>query len=112
MDGVSAFIVGTISIYPKLYSNVFHSMQFHIMSPNQEPYYHFVCGSSMEFYVEPIHLCIEDTDILMCNAGEMAFTEDVPVLPDDVSGFVDTINCSRILPDPHYPGFMKLQHLG
>ena len=82
------------------------------MSPNQELHHHFLCGSSVEFYVEPINSCIDDTDTLISNVHEMAFTEDIPVLPDDVSGFLDTIDCSQITPYPDYPGFVKLRCLG
>ena len=112
MEGVSAFIVGTSLVHPKLYSDVFYSMQFHIMSGDQQPNHHFRCGSSVEFYVEPINSCIDDIDTLICNVHEMAFTEDIPVLPDDVSGFLDTINCSQIMPYPDYPGYVKLRRLG
>ena len=112
MDGVSAFIVGTSPVHPKLYSDVFHSMQFHTMSTAKVPQQHFLCGSSIEFYVQPINSCIDDMDTLICNADELAFTEDIPVLPDDVSGFLDTMNCSQILPYPDYPGFVKLRSSG
>ena len=113
MDGVSAFIAGTIPAHPRLYSDVFQSRQFHFTSEIiQVPHQHFVCGSSIEFYIQPIKSCIDDIDTLISKPNALAISEDIPVLPDDVSGFVDTINCSQITPYPDYPGFVKLRILG
>src|SRR5688572_30556157 len=107
MDSVSAFIVGTSPVHPKLYrgllySDVFHSMQFHNMSEDKVPHRYFQCGSSLEFYVELMNSCIDDIDTMISKADEMAFTEDIPVLPDDVSVCVDMTNCLQITPYPDY----------
>ena len=43
---------------------------------------------------------------------ELAFVEDFPVLPNDVSGLADTIECYKIEPYLRYPGFVRLRVLG
>ena len=85
---------------------------FHIWSPPNVVQHHFQCGSSAEFYIKPMNSCIDDVDFMISNADELAFTDDIPVLPDDIRGYLDNIKCSQIMPYPDYPGFVELRHLG
>ena len=70
------------------------------------------CGSAMEFYIRPLNSCITDVDALLFSTEELAFTEDFPVLPQDMSGLSDTIRCYKIEPYLRYPGFVRLCGLG
>src|SRR6218665_3528749 len=74
--------------------------------------YNAFCGSSEEFYIRPVNQCIDDVDALLYNVDELAFVEDFPVLPNDVSHVADSTKCFKIEPYFIYPGFVRLHFMG
>src|SRR6218665_2654962 len=114
MEDVSTTIISTCQMDRKMQRDVFDSMQFDILSPrvSQKCMHLFHCGSSAEFYIRPLNSCIDDVDAMKFTGNDLAFIEDIPVLPDDYRGLVDTIFCLQIMPYHNYPGFVRLQHLG
>src|SRR6218665_131906 len=112
MEGVSDFIAGTCRLHRKSYNDIFYSIRFPFLSPPDVPEHRFLCGSSTEFYIEPIQSCIDDVDVMISKANELGCTGDIPVLPDDIRGFFDTITCCQLLANTDYPGFVQLRYLG
>ena len=51
-------------------------------------------------------------DTLLWKVNALAFIEDFPVLPNDVSRLDDTIKCLKIEPYRDYPGFVRLRVFG
>ena len=74
--------------------------------------YGMYCGSAVEFYIRPLNSCIADVDELVFANCAMAFVEDFPELPSDVSGLSDSIKCYKIEPHLTYPGFVRLRDFG
>jgi len=112
-DLASAFIVSTCQLLPKTSS--VPSGRMHNLMGSDKPApttYAIVCGSAVEFYIRPLNTCIGDSDILTTKADELAFSGDFPVLPSDLSGLSDTIECYKIEPYHEYPGFVRLLVLG
>src|SRR6218665_2474830 len=93
----SDLIVSTCQTLPKLYSLVSDRLRTPIPSVYLEPIDHsWFCGSSAEFYIRPLNPCIGDTDKLYSSVNKMAFTEDIPVLPDCINYLADTFQCYKI----------------
>src|SRR6218665_554928 len=103
----SKFIVGTCQLLPKSHDPV--SNFIHTFKLNQ---YFIPCGSSAEFYIRPLTPLIHDIDRLIVYTDVLAFREDIPILPADVSRLNDTIKCFKIVPYLEYPGFVRLQFFG
>jgi len=106
----SEFIVSTCQLIPKSFSSV--SDQMHDVIATDTPAsknYSIVCGSTAEFYIRPVNICIADIDFLVSDAGELAFSGDFPVLPSDVCGLADMVQCYKIEPYQRYPGFVRLR---
>ena len=109
----SEFIVGTCQLLPKSYDAVSDRIHIHFAVVNPEPkIYAMYCGSSAEFYIRPVNTLIDDRDTLLWPANALAFIEDFPVLPNDVSRLYDTIKCLKIEPYRDYPGFVRLRVFG
>src|SRR6218665_1507207 len=102
---ISEFIVDTCQTLPKLYDGVLDR----IKSDNG---YGVYCGSSIEIFIRPFNACVDDVDQLIYFDHELAFEENFPVLPLDVSVLSDMIKCYKIEPDKRYPGFVQLRHFG
>src|SRR5688572_12574557 len=111
----SEFIVSTCQLLPKscrvashlefnpcLSSSIFRASKTHAM----------VCGSSEEFYIRPLNTCIGDIDLLRTCTNMLAFVEEFPALPNDVSWLNETIQCLKIEPCFSYPGFVRLRLFG
>ena len=49
---------------------------------------------------------------MAANNDHLAFTEDIPVSPNVLPGFLGKVKCSEIRPNPNYPGFVQLRHVG
>lgn len=108
MDEIaSKFIVGTCQMLPKLCDSVSDLM--YIIAPGV---YHVPCGSSAEFCIRPLNQVMHDLDVLRWNTSELAFTEDIPVLPEDVSRLSDTVQCHVIESYLSHPGFVRLRIFG
>ena len=112
----SAFIVNTCQVLPKSFPVPYDHMHNVLgsSSPAPTPYsgYSISCGSAVEFYIRPLNTCIDDIDYLIARANELVFSGDFPVLPSDMSGLADTIQCYKIEPYDLYPGFVRLRLLG
>src|SRR6218665_1274063 len=110
----SGFITGTCELIPK--SCPFVPDHMHAVLGFREQRskcYFFPCGSSAEFYIQPFNTCISDTDALLCCTDGLALSGDLPVLPNDVSGLLDTIEWLKIEPYyDRYPGFVRLRGFG
>src|SRR6218665_3362732 len=109
----SAFIVGTCQLIPR--SSFIHSAHRHNLMASKNPTpieYLIMCGSNAEFYIRPIMTCIDDLDFLIVRIDELAFNEDFPALPSDMSGLSDRITCHKIEPYDIYPGFVRLRIRG
>jgi|SRR6218665_581328 len=74
--------------------------------------YAIYCGSEAEFYIRPLNKCIAYSDYLLARANQLSFSGDIPVLPSDRSGLVDSINCYEIVSYREFPGFVRLRHFG
>src|SRR6218665_632602 len=110
----SDFIVGTCQLLPKSFSPVSDQMHNLMLTNTPRPKskeYSITCGSTAEFYILPLNTCIDDIDILICSANELAFSGDFPALPSDISGLSDTIECYKIESYHRYPGYVRLQIL-
>src|SRR5688572_4239704 len=112
----SAFIVNTCQVLPRSFPLPYdhmHNLLGSRDSPTPTPYsgYSIPCGSAAEFYIRPLNSCIDDTDYLIARANELVFSGDFPVLPSDMSGLADTIQCYKIEPYDLYPGFVRLRIL-
>src|SRR6218665_2149268 len=112
-DLASAFIVSTCQLLPKS-SSVLSDCMHNLMGSDKlaTKTYAIVCGSSVELYIRPLNICIEDSDILMAESNELAFSGDFPVLPSDLSGLSDTVECYKIERYHEYPGFVRLRDFG
>ena len=95
MEGVSDFIVGTCKLHPKSCNDFFESKQFPLWSSPNVIQHYFQCGSSVEIYIKPIISCIDDVDFMISNPDQLAFTEDIPVLPDEIRGYLDNIKVTE-----------------
>src|SRR6218665_1028531 len=109
----SDFITGTCQLLSKSCSPSSDHMHDLVMSrdpPSKQ--YVIVCGSVAEFYIRPLNTCTGDIDALLCRTDHLAFSGDFLVLPSDVSGLADTIDCYEIKPCHGIPGFVRLRYLG
>src|SRR6218665_2498555 len=113
-ESASTFIVSTCQLLPKSSSTAVsdHSRDLIASTCPENRTYSICCGSSAEFYIRPLHPCIDDTDYLLPRADELAFSGNSPVLPNDVSGLADSIMCFKIESCPWYPSFAQLQYVG
>src|SRR6218665_74105 len=109
-DSVSAFIVGTCRTIPKIYVNVFQPV--HLESTTNGEIYRIVCGSVAEFFIQPLHSCIEDIDELDMRSKYLAFVDEKPVLSHDMRYTADRVCCFLIEPDQNYASFVRLRHIG
>src|SRR6218665_3510968 len=112
-DMASDFITGTCQLIPKSFAP--SSDHMHDLGTSQDPLkslYGIVCGSQAEFYIRPLNTCISDLDQLLCKTDELAFSDDYPTLPSDISGLDDTITCYEIESYPGILGFVRLRVLG
>src|SRR6218665_959345 len=106
----SDFITRTCQLIPKSYSPSSDHMRDLVASQYPLPrHYLIVCGSRAEFYIRPLITCIGDTDALSCRADGLAFSCDFPVLPTDISGLADAIQCFEIKSCHGFPGFVRLR---
>src|SRR6218665_2139265 len=109
----SDFITRACQLIPKSYSPSSDHMHHFVISDDQlSKQYKIMCGSRAEFYIRPLNTCIGDTDILACNADQLAFSGDFPVLPSDISCLADTIRCYQIKPYPGFRSFVRLRNFG
>src|SRR6218665_3558377 len=113
-ESASAFIVSTCQSLPKSSSVAASDHLRNIIGSTCPAYkiYEIRCGSSAEFYIRPLNTCIDDIDYLCVKADELAFSGNIRVLPEDLSGLPDTIICSKIESCPGYPGFIRLSLFG
>lgn len=105
MEGVSEFMEGTCQLHRKSFRDAFDSKQFSYSTVPDVFGYDFLSCSSVEFYIEPLHSCIDDVHIMTCSGNRLVFTDDIPVLPYDMRGFLDWLKCFQIMPHPDYTGF-------
>src|SRR6218665_3407683 len=112
-DMASDFIVGTCQLLPKSFSDVSdHLHNVMIIATPALIQYAINCGSIAEFYIRPLNSCIADIDFLISSAEELAYSGDFPLLPSDMSGLADTIQCYKIEPYQRYQGFARLRFSG
>src|SRR5688572_2260064 len=94
----SDFLVHTCRLVPKLHDAVSDRIHIPVPSSNRVPImYAMICGSIEEFYIRPLNTCVDDIDALYYPVDKLAFVEDLPVLPNDVSGLADLIDCYKIV---------------
>ena|SRR6218665_3011261 len=74
-DSVSVFIAGTCRIIQKLEADVFQSI--HSQSTTSGERYKIVCGSSAEFFIQPLHSCIDDIDELELMGHHLVFRASI-----------------------------------
>src|SRR5688572_23509009 len=93
----SWFITITCQLLPKSFPTLSDRMHYLTASLSPAPiHYSIFCGSSVEFYIRPLHTCIEDTDFLTVKTEDVAFSGECLILPSDMSGLSDTIKCYKI----------------
>src|SRR6218665_977052 len=112
-DTASDFITGTCQLLSKSFSA--SSDHMHDLVPSEDRLsktFAILSGSRAEFYIRPLNTCITDIDFLFCRADRLAFSGDFPVLPSDLSGLADKIDCYEIKPCHGFPGFVTLQDWG
>src|SRR6218665_2926479 len=109
---VSWFITSTCQLIPKtdIVSNHMHRLC--ISSSTAPVKYLIQCGSTAELFIRPLNSCVGDVDELVGEANQLGLNDDVPVLPTDLSGMMDTIECCQIESHQGYPGFVRLRFLG
>src|SRR6218665_1766646 len=108
-DSVSEFIVRTCLLIPKSSINVFDSLHLQVMVPFED--HDFACGSSSEFFIQPIRPGIDNIDFFEIKTFILAFTDKKPEFPYEVRHNADTIDC--FLMEPYlYPSFVRLRPLG
>src|SRR6218665_1627418 len=103
----SEFIASTCELMPA--SSLVHSDLMHNIIPGksyEKMEYSILCGSHAEFYIRPLNTCIGDVDVIIADTSQLAFSGDFPVLPSNVSGMADTIQCYQTKPYKRYPGFV------
>src|SRR6218665_1769792 len=111
-DTASWFITRTCQLLPKT-DIVYDRMHRMFMSSKTVPtVYAIPCGSMAEFYIRPLNSCVGDVDQLTCMANELIVGDGVPVLPTELSGLIDKIECYQIESYQGYPGFVRLRILG
>src|SRR6218665_636662 len=109
----SDFIVQTCQLLPKWTAHAsdhMHNLVLNYSHPLNQ--YAIMCGSRAEFFIQPLNTCIADVDYLMCRTDRLAFSGDFPVLPNDVSGLADTIECYEIKSYDEFPGFVRFLYSG
>src|SRR6218665_1988547 len=113
MVHVSDFIIRTCQLLPRWRPHASDHMHNLTLNDSHPPnQYGIVCGSTAEFFIRPLNTCIGDFDCLVCNTDHLAFSGDFPVLPNDISGLADTINCYEIKSYDEFPGFVRLRPSG
>src|SRR6218665_2544231 len=111
-DIASWFITRTCQLIPKT-DIVYDRMHRMFMSSKTVPtVYAIHCGSMAEFYIRPLNSSVGDVDQLTCMANHLIVSDGVSVLPTDLSGLIDTIECFQIESYQGYPGFVRLRILG
>src|SRR6218665_3652747 len=109
-DSVSEFIVHTCRLIPKSNTNILDSLHLQVVLPFA--HHGIACGSSAEFFIQPIHSCIGDMDLFTRKARAFAFTDKKPEFPYEIRHNADIIDCFLIEPYPDYPSFVRLRRLG
>src|SRR5688572_12429528 len=109
-DHVSEFIVRTCRMFPKTPTNIFETM--HLQASVSRLGYTILCGSCVEFFIQPLHRYIDDFDCFKMSSILLAFTDEKPVLPYDVRHSANAIDCFLMEPYLHYPAFVRLRLLG
>src|SRR6218665_3858452 len=106
----SAFITSTCQLIPKLpplfYDHLHNLVASKLPVPTDNV---ILSGSQAEFYIRPLITCIDDRDYLVARTDTLAFSGEFPVLPLDLSGLADTIECLKMEPYDSYPGFVRLK---
>src|SRR6218665_3953201 len=107
---VSEFIVGTCRMLPRFNTYVFESM--HSIYDINFKLHTIKCGSRAEFFILPLHPCIDDVDIFGVKLNSLACIDEKPVLPYDLRHIPNTFDCLLMEPYPYHPGFVRLRLLG
>ena len=109
---ISEFIVCTCQLLPKAYDFSPDSHLLPVMSDSPAHMWSIHCGSIAELRIQALNSCVTDFDWLQFFADQLAFTDDVPVMVNDVSSLFDKIECYKIESYYRYPSFVRLQFLG
>src|SRR6218665_1977596 len=109
-DSVSEFIVHTCRLIPKSNTNIFDSLHLQVVLPFA--HHGIACGSSAEFFIQPIRSCIGDMDLFTIKTRALAFTDKKPELPYEIHHNADIIDCFSMEPYLDYPSFVRLRSLG
>jgi len=106
----SAFIANTCQLTPRSPLVLFDEMH-NLMSckSSMAKEYAVFCGSYAELYIRSLITCIDDVDVLIAQIDQLVYEGNIPVLPSDLSGLADTIECYKIEPCHNYPGFVRLR---
>src|SRR6218665_3669199 len=109
----SEFLVRTCQLLPKSDADgLTDRIQLGNVSGGKPLRYTIFCGSSAEFLIRPVQSVVDDNDSLFWESNVLAFTDDIPVLPNDVCRIHDTIICLKLEPYPNFPGFVRLGFIG
>jgi len=106
VETASEIIFSSCQMLPKSFSPVSDRMNNLLLT--ETLLYSIMCGSTAEIYIQPLNTCIDDIDILVSSADELAFSGDFPTLPSDVSGLPDIVKCYKIESYQRYPSFVRL----
>src|SRR6218665_4008335 len=109
-DSVSEFIVHTCRLIPKSNTNIFDSLYLQVALPFE--HHGIACGSSAEFFIQPIRSCIGDMDLFTIKTHAFAFTDKKPEFPYEIRHNADIIDCFSMEPYLDYPSFVRLRSLG
>src|SRR6218665_576284 len=111
-DSVSAFIVGTCRTLPKSNTNMYKKV--HLRDPKTPGWaeHYVVCGSCVEFFIQPLQPCMGDVDYLMVSSEGLVFTEEQPVLPYEFRHITHPIYCLLMEPYHDYSAFVRFRIFG
>src|ERR1700733_10926493 len=106
-ESVSAFILGTCRLLPKSSTDVFEFLYRQSLTSCDT--YEIPCGSSAEFYIQPIRSCIGDTDCLWLTPNSLAFANRKCKFAFDARACADLADCFLIESCHDYPAYVKLR---
>src|SRR6218665_1182929 len=112
-DITSEFIVSMCQLLPK-FCGVASDLKHNPIASSKNSFttYPVACGSSEEFFIRPLNLCVDDFDEMNLITWVLASVTEIPALPTDVRLLHETIHCCKIESCLKYPGFVRLRVYG
>src|SRR6218665_2154463 len=108
-ESVSAFIVGTCRMLQKSYTDLYQYIRFQSIAAREM--YEIRCGSTAEFYIQPLRSCIGDVDIFTVRPHLLALTDNNSDLTYAARAITDVADCFLMEPYNDYPAFVRLRRV-